>query len=379
KTKSLFRSSSIKKFTQLCIYGTKGMTIRDAIAHDGRFTELGHFYSGRCFKRKILCQTQRTAQVPPKAGETEKIIPLTEVLKRKETKSENVEEIYQLLREQFPDLKKIMQDRYPGDTFKETLKKVDFGKAQQSFTDVSRLKKLLKLGTSVGKLVVGNACVGTAFVLCQNYIITNAHTFKDVVHDNILDPNVEVVMLFNLINPVLENTSRFIAHKMIDFDREQDYAVLELKVNDQDKTKVPPGLMKLFCPKPESGEACIIGHPAGDIQRIDPTCIIENKSRTEEVKNHLDRFKDNMFAHLSVSHLIEKQGISRILSESDPLYKSLSTYHTFMYHSSSGSPVFDACCRVFGLHSGGFVYGLLPLRESVIEFSHPLLLIFEKF
>ncbi|KAK7925627.1 hypothetical protein WMY93_007937 [Mugilogobius chulae] len=43
KTKRVFKSSSIKDFKRLCVYGTKGMAIRDAIASDGRFEELGHF------------------------------------------------------------------------------------------------------------------------------------------------------------------------------------------------------------------------------------------------------------------------------------------------------------------------------------------------
>ncbi|KAJ0003849.1 hypothetical protein NQD34_010063, partial [Periophthalmus magnuspinnatus] len=380
KTKKLFRSSSIKMFTQLCVYGTKDMTIKDAIARDGRFVELSEFKledvtdtkSYFCSDDKIEAHKHKTFRICLE-GMTK-----AKVLKTKEAKGENVEEVYERLRQQFPHLKKILENRYPGNTLEETLKKVDFGKAQQSFSDVFRLEKLLKLGKSVGKLVVVGNMSGTAFVLCDRYIITNAHLFKEVMDDdNNLDPNVEVYILFNYTNPVLQNTLHFTSHKMIDFDEEQDYAVLEL--DDPGQNKVPPGLMKLFCPMPESGEACIIGHPAGDVQKIDPTCIIGKEYRGKEVNDHLQRFKDNMFTHMSISQFIEKQGISRILSQSDPLYESASTYPTYMYHGSSGSPVFDAHCRVFGLHSGGFVYGMSPQTESVIEFSHPVLLIFEKF
>ncbi|XP_033833614.1 serine protease FAM111A-like [Periophthalmus magnuspinnatus] len=420
KTKKLFRSSSIKKFAQLCVYGTRDMTIKDAIARDGRFVELSEFkledvtdtksyvfsddkieaHKNKTFriclerekpkantnpekqsmeqKAAAKGQAQDASKVTPSAQESAKVRRLTEVLKTKEAKGENVEEVYERLRQQFPHLKKILENRYPENTLEETLEKVDFGKAQQSFSDVFRLEKLLKLGKSVGKLVVVGNMSGTAFVLCDRYIITNAHLFKEVMDDdNNLDPNVEVYVLFNYTNPVLQNTLHFTSHKMIDFDEEQDYAVLELDVPGQNK--VPPGLMNLFCPMPESGEACIIGHPAGDVQKIDPTCIIGKEYRGKEVNDHLQRFKDNMFTHMSISQFIEKQGISRILSQSDPLYESASTYPTYMYHGSSGSPVFDAHCRVFGLHSGGFVYGMSPQTESVIEFSRPVLLIFEKF
>uniref|UniRef100_A0A3B3ZYI4 Serine protease n=1 Tax=Periophthalmus magnuspinnatus TaxID=409849 RepID=A0A3B3ZYI4_9GOBI len=383
KSKKLFRSSSIKKFAQLCVYGTRDMTIKDAIARDGRFVELSEFKLEDVTDTKSYVftakgQAQDASKVAPSAQESAKVRRLTEVLKTKEAKGENVEEVYERLRQQFPHLKKILENRYPENTLEETLEKVDFGKAQQSFSDVFRLEKLLKLGKSVGKLVVVGNMSGTAFVLCDRYIITNAHLFKEVMDDdNNLDPNVEVYVLFNYTNPVLQNTLHFTSHKMIDFDEEQDYAVLELDVPGQNK--VPPGLMKLFCPMPESGEACIIGHPAGDVQKIDPTCIIGKEYRGKEVNDHLQRFKDNMFTHMSISQFIEKQGISRILSQSDPLYESASTYPTYMYHGSSGSPVFDAHCRVFGLHSGGFVYGMSPQTESVIEFSRPVLLIFEKF
>ena len=49
-----------------------------------------------------------------------------------------------------------------------------------------------------------------------------------------------------------------------------------------------------------------------------------------------------------------------------------------MYHGSSGSPVFDAQCRVFGLHTSG--YGYIPeISKSVIEWAQPLLTIFARF
>lgn len=48
------------------------------------------------------------------------------------------------------------------------------------------------------------------------------------------------------------------------------------------------------------------------------------------------------------------------------------TYNTSMYHGSTGSPVFDDQCQVFGLHTRGWLYGFPKPTESVIEFAFSL-------
>ncbi|KAK7925624.1 hypothetical protein WMY93_007934 [Mugilogobius chulae] len=420
KTKRVFKSSSIKDFTRLCVYGTKGMTIRDAIASDGRFEELGDFKledvsktrtyvfsddkiearekkmfrigfgRGKNIEQETQTPEQKTgeksqtqtqthtvtqtqgASVQPEQKILEKVKALVETegkhlgdIMRKleeEKKNEDVQSIYQLLRDQFPDLRKTMLERFPKKSFAETLKKVDFGKAQQSFSDVFRLRQLLEHGKSVCKLVVGAANEGTGFVLFENYILTNAHLFDGVVRDNIVDPNVIVTAVFNYVNPNVQSTHIFTAPNIIDIDRQQDYAVLEFQVPEQDEAKVPPGLMKFFSPMPESGEACIVGHPGGDVLKIDPTCIIKSDLRIKGVHEHLQQYKENLTALVSVIGQIK--------------------IRTFMYHGSSGSPVFDAHCRVFGLHSGGFTYELenqkdnnrlQTIKGNVVEFSWPKL------
>ncbi|KAK2863370.1 hypothetical protein Q5P01_002903 [Channa striata] len=167
---------------------------------------------------------------------------------------------------------------------------------------------------------------------------------------------------------------------------ELDYAILKLNPQGQKKkpkTKapkipVPPGLLKKFGPMPLNGEACLIGHPKGQVKKMDPTCIIEKEKREQTVSEHLHQYKDTLFIIHSVSRVIEDRGIEDIMMGGKNADK-VGTYSTFMYHGSSGSPVFDAHCRVFGLHTGGYPYGFPTHEESVIEFAHPLLYIFEKF
>ncbi|XP_049423659.1 serine protease FAM111A-like [Epinephelus fuscoguttatus] len=167
---------------------------------------------------------------------------------------------------------------------------------------------------------------------------------------------------------------------------ELDYAVLELKPEGQKfnqttqtkEIKVPPGLLKIFGKMPPNGEACLIGHPAGGLKKMDPTCIIEKEKREQAVRDYLHPYKDSLFiVHPIILH-IKAQGIDNIMMGGSRA-ENVATYPTFMYHGSSGSPVFDAHGRVFGLHAAGFDPGFPNHTESVTEFAQPLLTIFEHF
>ncbi|KAF3835414.1 hypothetical protein F7725_027972, partial [Dissostichus mawsoni] len=152
--------------------------------------------------------------------------------------SATVTEIYDLLQKQCAGRKELMMRRFPGDSYQKALdlRKEDFGKIQQSFSDVHRVNcveegnKKLKDGTKV-------------FVLF-NYEEqqTNYHYF------NLADLNIRY------------------CHDDL------DYAILQLKpvgkkynpdTTEVKEKKVPPGLLKKFGPMPKNGEACIIGHPDG--------------------------------------------------------------------------------------------------------------------
>ncbi|XP_006810911.1 protein FAM111A-like, partial [Neolamprologus brichardi] len=308
----------------------------------------------------------------------------------KETSSDvDINTIYKQLREQFPNLKQVMERRFPGETFQEelNLRKENFGKIQQSFSQVYRVRKLLELGKSVCKINFIGVCVGTGFVLFDTFILTSAHLFKGYVEGKELQQDVEVFAIFDYEEPEPEaNFYYFRAENtFIDFDAELDYAVLELnpegsKPNQQktaQKIKVPRGLLSKFGPLPDNGEACIIGHPAGRVKEMDPTFIIEIEKREQAAADYLSQYK-HPFIINSLSDHVRKQGIENILKGGHKAGK-VGTYHTFMYHGASGSPVFDGLGRVFGLHTGGFTYGFTKEAESVIEYAHPLIMIFEKF
>ncbi|XP_062301356.1 serine protease FAM111A-like [Scomber scombrus] len=435
RTKEIFRSPAMKKFKYLCVYGEKGMTVENCLKRDGRFIDdlseftLSDNNNPECFtehtqkvdnlhtKRFKIClplnkntkaKDKKQQEVPcasnSSQGKTDSVpvSKVVEVAKQRGTSVKtfldksvcsvnsnvNTEEIYEILRQQFPNLKKLMESRFPGDSYEEAvnLRRENFGKIQKSFSEVHRVKKLLELGKSVCKVVVENVRMGTGFVLFDNLILTNAHLFKDCVEGEDLLEGINVFALFNYDDPEpRRNYDCFTVKKtLIDFsDGELDYAVLELnpegqKPNQSTGTvKVPPGLLKNFGPVPLNGEACIIGHPAGEIKQIDPTCIIERENRGKAVDDHLEPNRDTLFTLHSISQVIINQGIKNIMMGGNEADRVV-TYNTFMFHGSSGSPVFDAHCRVFGLHTAGYTYGFKNHTQSVIEFAQPLLTIFKR-
>ncbi|XP_062301357.1 serine protease FAM111A-like [Scomber scombrus] len=430
KSKKLFRSTAMKQLKYLCVYGEKGMTVENCLKRDGRFiddlseftlsdnknpkrlTEHTQKVDNLDTKRFKIClplnkntkaKDKKQQEVPCASNSSQRktdsvpVSKVVEVAKQRGTsvktfldKSDsnvNTEEIYEKLRQQFPDLKKLMESRFPGDSYEEAvnLRRENFGKIQKSFSEVHRVKKLLELGKSVCKVVVENVREGTGFVLFDNWILTNAHLFKDCVEGEDLLEGLNVFALFNYDDPEPHmNYDCFTVKKtLIDFsDAELDYAVLELnpeggKPNQSTGTvKVPPGLLKKFGPVPQNGEACIIGHPAGEVKQIDPTCIIEKENRGKAIDDNLEPNRNFPLILHSISKVITNQGIKNILMGGNKA-DDVVTYNTFMYHGSSGSPVFDAHCRVFGLHTAGYTYGLKN-ENSVIEYAQPLLTIFKR-
>ncbi|XP_026018929.1 protein FAM111A-like [Astatotilapia calliptera] len=428
KKKKLFKNNDVKQFKNLCVYGEKGITVAEALKRDGRFIDdLGNFelsnnqdpkrltvctqkveklheiqFKIRLPKDKKKIKNEKLQESPSKNSQRKcerksesEIIDLTrqEGIRVKtviETSSDvDRDKIYELLREQFPDLKRWMERRFPGDSFQEALNltKENFGKIQQSFSQVHRVRKLLELGKSVCKINFNNSSVGTGFVLFDTFVLTNAHLFKGCVEGRKLQQDAEVFAFFDYEEPEPETKFYYFRaeNTFIDFDAELDYAVLELnpegsKPNQRTRAqniKVPPGLLSKVGPLPANGEACIIGHPEGRVKEMDPTCIIETEKRAQAADDYLSQYKNPLIIK-SLSDHVRKQGIENILEGG---YKAgkVATYHTFMYHGSSGSPVFDGLGRVFGLHTGGFTYGFTKKDESVIEYAHPLIMIFEKF
>ncbi|XP_030285863.1 protein FAM111A-like [Sparus aurata] len=421
KKKKLFRNNAVKQFKYLCVYGKKGMKVKNALKRDGRFSDdlcnftLSDNENPKCFteckddvdnlnekKFKICLPRKKTANDKkqqeitgassnPQKKRCKTSTSVLSVVHQKGKsaraemkKGDRDEEIKEILRNQFPALKELMQRRFPGDSYQKAveLRKENFGKIQQSFSEVHRVRRLLELGRSVCKVIVKDVCQGTGFVLFDNFILTNAHLFGGCVEAETLKKGVEVFALFNYDEPEpYTNYCRFeVVNSYIRLKKDGlDYAVLQLNTEGQRVSNhlIPPGLLKDFGPMPESGAACLIGHPRGEVKKMEPTCIIEKEKRGQAVYDNVHPYKDSPFILHSISHLIREQGIENIMT-GGKVAEMGSTYKTFMYHGSSGSPVFDAQCKVFGLHTGGYVYRQNPTK-SVIEFAQPLCTILKHF
>ncbi|XP_054876133.1 serine protease FAM111A-like [Poeciliopsis prolifica] len=440
KTKKhlIFRCNRIpQKFRYFCVYGTKEMTVEDALRWDGRFVDgLTHFKlsdneSGDftnsteivdnlherkfqiCLPRKRKTKATNPSQVVKEQNSTQKTShdlqqengsASTKELKTKETvtvlehaKQKGVSikaaieelqiqidlnEINEVLRNQIPKLKELMESRFPDRSFEETLKlkKENFGKIQDSFSEVHTVRNLLKLSESICLLIVEEknnsdltdlkkAVQGTGFVLFDNFVLTNAHLFKPWEKINDLGNYVNITAEFNFENK--DKPGMKYQATLVGGTPDLDFALLELdQIPDLNELKEKhPGLLKKFGPVPEpvyDSGACIIGHPAGQVKKMDITCIIRKEQRDQAVEQ-------NVASLQHVSLCSTKYNIKR-----DPVADNCVTYNSFMYHGSSGSPVFDAFGRVFGLHSGGFFYDEIIPGHSVLEFCYPLLDIFKK-
>ncbi|XP_029381748.1 protein FAM111A-like isoform X2 [Echeneis naucrates] len=394
KTKTLFRSNSVKKFKYLCVYGEKGATVKEALKRDGRFIdELDEFHlsdnadpNNLIFSRQTvdnldlksfkICLPRSTKKVEGRQGKKSVSNPAN-----MNTVKSVLEVVQQKGISAVHAVKKIWQQR-------PNFLRKNFGKAPQPINEVYKVEKLITRSKSVCKVVVKDVCQGTGFVLFDNLILTNAHLISNQFNSETSQVHGNVFALFDYDKPDPDNDYYYFACQptVVDYDEDLDYAILELNTKSlnyspktrKKKPRVPPGLLKTFGPVPLNGEVCIFGHPRGELKKMDATFIIEKENRKKAVDDYLEQFQGSPPIIHSIRKVLADQGIKNILIGGNKADRVV-TYHTAMFGGSSGSALFDAHDHVVGLHTAGYISGVAIQEESVIEYAHPVLLIFKSF
>ncbi|XP_073697368.1 serine protease FAM111A-like [Garra rufa] len=282
------------------------------------------------------------------------------------------EEIREMLNCQLDDILKLLMRR-------EKLKKsplfqkffrAEYDKSVQSFSEVYKIKQLMRLSGSVCQIRVEGSARGTGFLLFGRFVLTNAHVVKDILEspDKLSSIKyVEAAFDFERLDskvklvPVKKQLPAY--GLLTDANKcRLDFALLEL--DDVDEVTDRPGLLSRYIhgPPPNRGGICIVGHPDGGIKKADP-CLIAENVQEAAVKHISENMNVNFIQMITQRSLEDKWDI----------YENQISYSSCFFHGSSGSPVFDEDCYLIGVHTGGYVYrGEKDKLRSVVEYAYSI-------
>ncbi|KAL0194101.1 hypothetical protein M9458_012397, partial [Cirrhinus mrigala] len=282
----------------------------------------------------------------------------------------NSEEILGILRDQFPVLLKQLKQREKLKSKPEVQKffRAEYDKSVQSFSEVYKIKQLMKLSGSVCQIREEKFAKGTGFLLFGRFVLTNAHVVKDFLESpDKLSSTKHLKAAFDFEH--LDSKVKLVPFKkqlaaycyLTDADKSHlDFALLEL--DDVEKITGRPGLLSRYIggSPPNRGGICIVGHPDGGIKKADPCFIIENLQ--EAADKHISE-------NVKFIHVMTRKSFG----DNWDIYKNQINYYSCFFHGSSGSPVFDEGCYLIGVHTGGYVYpGEKGKTRSIVEYAYSI-------
>ncbi|XP_056602263.1 serine protease FAM111A-like isoform X2 [Triplophysa dalaica] len=235
----------------------------------------------------------------------------------------------------------------------------EYDKSVESFSEVKKVREIMRLCDSVCQIRRQGSSRGTGFLLFNGFILTNAHVIEKCNASDItavfgyedLDQNTKRV-------PIKDITCFFYGKD--DEDNHLDYALLEFN-SDDDMAKYPQLLDHYRQDTPDNrSEICIVGHPEGQVKKMDPCFVIGGDNRSEAADEHVSK-------NISFYHVMTQES----LKQKWDFRKNQITYDSCFFHGSSGSPVFDADCKLIGIHTGGYVYHENKTK-SVMEYAYAM-------
>ncbi|ROL53755.1 Protein FAM111A [Anabarilius grahami] len=180
------------------------------------------------------------------------------------------EEILGILRSQYKDLLETLKQRenLKNKSQVQTFFRAEYDKSVQSFSEVCKIKQLMRLSDSVCQIRVEGFARGTGFLLFGQFILTNAHVVREFLEspDKFSSTkSVEAAFDFERLDSKVKlvPVKRQIAAYCYITDASKsrlDFALLELDAVDEITGR--PELLSHFSPGlPPSGGICIVGHP----------------------------------------------------------------------------------------------------------------------
>ncbi|XP_072420685.1 serine protease FAM111A-like [Chiloscyllium punctatum] len=356
----------------LCVYAFEGETIREALRKDGRFSPVieQNVWSlvdehrclqftltvddlrDKCFEVQV--SNERHAAGNENGDGNDRAGPK----KRQEQGNApgEQEKLKGELRKQVDEyLGKEKGEKHSRKNW--NLLKKEFGKIAVDGVPITVHEMLVRLSASVGFVKWdnnGNKGTASCFYLGNKYILTCFHVVKMAVGDGVPDNEWKtiiekaVTISFDYKEKHQPTWGWYNIEPWFEvYNQSLDYAVLRLKVPNDDQSELPPGVSHTANSPPWNGVIYIIGHPQSLPKSTDTCTVIPIPQRN--VQYYMQVFTKYSFKEIQNSDTI--------------------TYNTCFFHGASGSPVFDSSGKLVGMHAAGYQYPIGTKRNSVIEYG----------
>ncbi|XP_057184328.1 serine protease FAM111A-like isoform X2 [Triplophysa rosa] len=253
------------------------------------------------------------------------------------------------------DMRCYLEQRSVGDTNikVQNFFRAEYDKGVESFSEVKKVKEIMRLSSSVCQIRTEGCVRGTGFLLFDRFILTNAHVIEDF--DRVtrkLFKTFTAVFGFEDLGQAGIKSIAVKEHAVAcyrgddEMMRHLDFALLELDVTDHEALDCPELLTHYSYGRPPNrGGVCIVGHPDGGVKRMDLCFIISREDQPDAVNKHVSQ-------NINYYHVITQESLAQKWKTHD----NQIMYDTCFFHGSSGSPVFDESCHLIGVHTGGYVY-----------------------